>query len=60
MYSLKVNVLNVLVQNARSHSTEIPLIHSSAVFSASVSTPHPDEFPDNCFVNNLTGIVYAS
>lgn len=58
VYSLKLNILNVFVQNARSHLTEILLIHSSAVFPASASTQPADEIPNECFINNFTGIIY--
>lgn len=56
LYSLKVNVLNVLVNNQRSHLLDINFLDSLAVHGASACTPDPDMFPDACFANNLTDI----
>lgn len=54
LYALKVNILNIVVQNSRSHSISIQLIDSS-LFEASVCTPPPDEFRANYSVNiNMT------
>jgi hypothetical protein len=54
MYALKVNILNIIVLNSRSHSISIQLIDSS-LFEASVCTPPPDEYRANYSVNiNMT------
>lgn len=55
LYALKANVLQVLVNNSRSHSISIQFIDSS-IFEASASTSHCDEHPDYSYmVNNMTG-----
>lgn len=54
LYLLKINVLNVIVLSCR---TELLLfIDSSAVYGASASTQHPEDYPDVCFANNVTGV----
>lgn len=55
IYTLKVNLLQVLVNNCRSHSISLQFIDSS-IFEASASSTHPDEYADNAFVVNITDI----
>ncbi|CUM45280.1 unnamed protein product [Debaryomyces fabryi] len=55
IYTLKVNLLQVLVNNCRSHSISLQFIDSS-IFEASTSSKHPDEYADGAFVVNITDI----
>lgn len=57
MYALKVNVLNIIVQNSRSFSISLQYI-LSPVFEACASTSEPDYlFADNSFdFSNLTDV----
>lgn len=52
---LKVNVLQVLVNNSRSRSISLQFIDSS-IFEASACSKHPEEYPDSAFVVNMTDI----
>lgn len=58
LYSLKINVLNVIVHSCRTHLLDLKFIDSSAVYETSATTTHPDEYPDECFFNNITDIPY--
>lgn len=55
IYMLKVNVLQVLVNNSRSRSISLQFIDSS-IFEASACSKHPEEYPDSAFVVNMTDI----
>lgn len=56
IYTLKINLLQIFVNNCRNHSISINYIDSS-VFEATRSTSCPDEFADHSFfVNNITDI----
>lgn len=55
LYSLKINVLNVFVQNSRSHLIDLNFLESP-VYHPSASTNFVEEYPDVCFSNNITDI----
>lgn len=56
IYALKVNILNVIVQNSRSHSISVKLIDSS-LFEASVCTKPAEDYLANYSINiNMTDV----
>lgn len=55
LYSLKINVLNIFVQNLRSHLIDLNFLELP-VYHPSASTNHVEEYPDVCFANNITDI----
>lgn len=56
MYSLKANVLNMLVQGQRTNLLNLNFIHSLTVHEASLSTPCQEEEPTECNWGNVTDI----
>ncbi|ODV81884.1 uncharacterized protein CANTADRAFT_59492 [Suhomyces tanzawaensis NRRL Y-17324] len=58
MYTLKVNILQILVRNSQNHSISLNYIDSS-LFEASASTRCPDEYADLSFVNNITEVPFV-
>lgn len=56
LYSLKVNVLNVLVTGQRTSLLNLNYLHSPTVQPASVATACDEEYADTCFsASNITG-----
>lgn len=55
LHVLKFNIVNVIVQNLRSHLIDLKYLTSPAVHDMTPSTNHPDEYANECFSNNFTG-----
>lgn len=51
LYSLKLNVLNIVVQNLRTNLLDMLFIESSVVNRASVCSPEAEEYPGDIFGN---------
>lgn len=56
MYSLKANVLNMLIKGQRTELLDTIYIHSLTVHEASLSTSPQEEDASNCNWGNLTDI----
>ncbi|CUM65212.1 uncharacterized protein PRCAT00002841001 [Priceomyces carsonii] len=56
LYTLKVNLIQVLVNSCRTHSISLQFIDSS-IFAATTATDPPGDYADAAFiVNNITDI----
>ncbi|KAF8000892.1 hypothetical protein HF325_004681 [Metschnikowia pulcherrima] len=55
LYSLKANVLNMLVTGQRSTLLNLNYLHSLTVQEGPIATPCENEYPDICFAaSNIT------